>query len=181
MPVEFEHEALVVYHQDTEFRLELRELRLLRRELRLLRLERQRVLRVELVVVVRTRQEVGREPDREAARVQADEEAQQEAEDSDADAPRLDALHDTRGDVVLHGDLRLHACHDTRGDVVLQVGGFEALNDAVGDLARQGLHAHEIAHAPSSYIHTRWKYAVENRLDRRGVCVVLGHVLQVAE
>jgi hypothetical protein len=154
VPVEFEHEALVVYHQDAELRLELRELRLLRRELRLLRLERQRVLRVELVIVVRARQEVGREPDREAARVQAEEQPEEEAEEVDADAPRLDALD------VLHGDLRLHACHDTPGDVVLQVGGGEALNDTVGDLAGQGLHAHDMAHAPSSYIHTRWKYAV---------------------
>jgi len=151
VPVEFEHEALVVYHQDAELRLELRELRLLRRELRVFRRELQRVLRVELVIVVWACQEVGREPAREAARVQAEEQSEEEAEDVDADAPRLDALD------VLHGDLRLHACHDPPGDVVLQGGGGEAVHDTVGNLARQGLHDHEMPHAPSSYIRTRWK------------------------
>ena len=78
------------------------------------RLELKRELRVEPVIVVRSRHELRSETNRESARVHVDEESQDEAKDIDADAPRLDALHDTRGDAVLHSDLLLHACHDTR-------------------------------------------------------------------
>ena len=133
---ECELEALVVRHEALECELEALVVRhdalVVRHdgmELRVLREERERELRVEPVIVVRARQELRREADRGPAGAQADDEAQHEDEGIHADAPRLDALDDSRGD-----------------------GAFEGLIAQVG---RRGRHDHEMTQAPPSYIRTR--------------------------
>ena len=132
--LEFEHalecelEALVVRLEALLVRLEALVVCLEGTELRVLREELERELGVEPVIVVRARQELRREADRGPAGAQADDEAQHEDEGIHADAPRLDALDDSRGD-----------------------GAFEGLIAQVG---RRGRHAHEMTQAPPSYIRT---------------------------